>query len=502
LWVTEIESKPVSFGRRISDLAAERPDETALIFAPTQGEERSFSWSAVERRSLQIAGLLRGQGVGQGAMVIIGLPNSPEHLFTALAAWKLGAGVLPLRWDLPAWERDRLIEVAEPRLVVCDWSDAPGVLISREQIEASVDAPAEPLEDRVADPARAIASSGSTGLPKIILRPGPGEGVPGETGGPLDREPDAPVLTELVPAPLYHTNGFYLAHGLLFNGDRVVLMERFDATQAVDLIERHQIHRMTMVPTMLQRIARLPDLETRDFSSLEMVLQGGASCPDWLARRWIELVGPQGFVMCYGSTEGVGMALISGVEWLARPGSVGTAQECEIRIVDDAGRTLPPGEIGEIFMRSTTSDEPSFEYKGAPPAACSDDGFTSVGDLGWLDEDGYLFIADRRRDMILSGGANVFPAEIEAALSEHPEVFDNAVVGLRDDEWGQRVHALIQPRDPASAPDAAELRDHCRDRLAPYKVPKSFETVDRLPRSEAGKLNRSALVRERGGGED
>lgn len=500
--MTEVEPKPVSFGRRISDLAAERPDDIALVFVPRRGEERSFSWSAVERRALQIAGLLRGEGVGQGALVIIGLPNSAEHLFTALAAWKLGAGVLPLRWDLPAWERNRLIEVAEPRLVVCDWDDAPGARVSRKQVEASVDAPAEPLDDRVADPARAIASSGSTGLPKIILRPGPGEGIPGETGGPLDRGPDAPVLTELVPAPLYHTNGFYLAHALLFNGDCTVLMERFDAAQAVDLIERYRIQRMTMVPTMLQRIARLPDLEARDFSSLEMVLQGGASCPDWLVRRWIDLVGPQCFLMCYGSTEGVGMTVISGGEWLERPGSVGTAQECEIRIVDDDGRPLPPGEIGEIFMRSTTSDDPSFEYKGAPPPARSDDGFTSVGDLGWLDEDGYLFIADRRRDMIVSGGANVFPAEIEAALSEHPEVFDSAVVGLRDDEWGQRVHALIQPRDAASAPAAAELRAHCRARLAPYKVPKSFETVDRLPRSEAGKLNRSALVRERAGDAD
>jgi bile acid-coenzyme A ligase len=189
--------------------------------------------------------------------------------------------------------------------------------------------------------------------------------------------------------------------------------------------------------------------------------------------------------------------MITGGDWLEHPGSVGVGGEYEIRIVDEGGRALPAGEIGEIFMRSSTSDEPSFEYVGAPPAARSDDGFTSVGDMGWLDEDGYLFIADRRRDMIVTGGANVFPAEVEAALSEHPEVFDSAVIGVPDDDWGQRVHALIQPRDPAAAPILSELRAHCRARLAPYKVPKSFETVARLPRSEAGKLNRSALATDR-----
>jgi bile acid-coenzyme A ligase len=501
--VADAEPTPISFGRRITDLAAERPDDSALIFAARpvaesrRGEERTFSWGDLERRSLQIAGLLREQGVGQGSMVVVGLPNSPEHVFTALAAWKLGAGVLPLRWDLPEWERTRLIEVAKPQVVVGDWSDVPAACISVAQLEASGGAPAEPLADRVADPARAIASSGSTGLPKIIVKSGRGEAIPGAGGGPFDRDPEMGVRTELVPAPLYHTNGFFTVHGALFNGDRVVLMERFDAAQTVDLIEAHRIQAVIMVPTMLQRIARLSDLETRDFSSLESVLQGGATCAAWIVHRWIELVGPQRFLMSYGSTEGVGFTMITGGEWLDHPGSVGTAQDSEIRILDESGRELPAGGVGEIFMRSTLEDAPSFEYVGAPPAKLSDDGLTSIGDMGWLDEAGYLFIADRRKDMIISGGSNIFPAEIEAALSEHPEVFDCAVIGLDDDEWGHRVHALIQPQDLARAPTPAELRAHCRERLAAYKVPKDYEIVERLPRSEAGKLNRSGLVSER-----
>ena len=487
---------PVSFGRRISDLASEQPEDTALVFAPTHGEERAFTWADVERRALQIAALLRSRGVEQGSMVIVGLSNSPEHIFTAIAAWKLGACVLPLRYDLPAWERDRLIAVAEPRVVVGSESDGSSRL-SLEELEATEGALASPLEDRVAEPACAIASSGSTGRPKIIIRPARGERVVGEIEGPIERDLAAGVRTELVPAPLYHTNGFYLAHMSLFNGDRVVLMERFDAARVVDLIERYRVNVTTMVPTMLLRVARLPHVNQRDFSSLAAVLQGGATCPDWLVRFWIDLVGPQCFIMSYGSTENVGLVSIDGGTWLDHPGSVGKSEETEVRILDDDGKDLPPREVGEIFMRITDETEPTFEYKGAPAPRRTPDGFTSIGDMGWLDEEGFLYIADRRSDMIVSGGANVFPAEVEAALLEHRGVIDAVVIGLPDEEWGQRVHGLIQPGDFEAAPSEEELRAHCRERLAGFKVPKAFEIVERLPRSDAGKLNRRSLVEER-----
>jgi bile acid-coenzyme A ligase len=252
-----------------------------------------------------------------------------------------------------------------------------------------------------------------------------------------------------------------------------------------------------MVPTMLLRLARLPDLDRRDLSSLKAVLQGGAPIPAWLVRFWIERLGPERFHMSYGSTENAGLARIRGDEWLEHPGSVGRGHNSEFRILDDQLRPLPPGEVGEIFGRSTTVEGPAFEYVGAPPARATPDGFVSVGDLGWLDAEGWLYIADRRADMIISGGANVFPAEVEAALLEHPEVADAAVIGLPDEQWGQRLHALVQAREPARAPSAEELREHCRARLAPYKVPKSFEPVAALPRSDAGKLNRSALAAQR-----
>ena len=358
--------------------------------------------------------------------------------------------------------------------------------VSRSSVQATEERVPPVLEDRVACPARAIASSGSTGQPKIIVAASPGEGVP---------EPPEASRTVLVPAPLYHTNGFTISHLSLFNGNRTIVMERFDAQQVVDLIERYQVNHVTMVPTMLLRIARLPTVRKDSFASLESVQQGGASCPEWLVRRWIEWLGPERFFMTYGSTENVGLTQIYGDEWLERPGSVGRGVDTEIQIVDEAGCSVPAGQVGEIFMRSKLSQEPTFSYLGAPPAKRNELGLTSVGDLGWLDEEGYLFIADRRKDLIVSGGANVFPAEVEAAISEHPDVEDVAVVGLPDSEWGQCVAALIQVvQSSGVAPE--ELRSHCRARLAAYKVPKVVEFVSRLPRLDSGKLNRSALAAE------
>jgi len=185
--------------------------------------------------------------------------------------------------------------------------------------------------------------------------------------------------------------------------------------------------------------------------------------------------------------------MIRGDEWLRRPGSVGRGLRTDIRILADDMRELPTGEIGEVFLRQHYASGPTFRYVGAPPARSTDDGFTSVGDLGKLDDDGYLYVIDRRSDMIVTGGVNVFPAEVEAALLEHPGVADVAVVGVTDPEWGRRVHAVIEPTDPTARPGVEMLRAHCRARLARSKVPKTFSFVVSLPRSEAGKLNRVAL---------
>jgi bile acid-coenzyme A ligase len=304
--------------------------------------------------------------------------------------------------------------------------------------------------------------------------------------------------TILVPAPMYHTNGFATLASMI-TGDQLVLMEKFDAARVVDLVERHRVTTFTATPTMLQRIADLPGVDDRDFSSIRWILQGAAVIAPSLVHRWISLVGAEHFFMAYGMTEGLGLAALRADEWVAHPGSVGRGyRDTEIRILDQEGNEVPAGTIGEIFLRSPTSGLYNY-LGGAPKLASTDDGFETAGDMGWIEEEGFLHIVDRRVDLIISGGANVYPAEVESALIEHPEIADVVVVGLQDPEWGRRVHAIVEPADPSTPPDVDELRAYAKSRLAAYKVPKTVEFVEAIPRSEATKVSRAALVEARGG---
>jgi bile acid-coenzyme A ligase len=496
--IDETSGQPVSYGRRLGELADAQPNATAFVFVTTDGAEWPVTWRQLEHESNRVARGLDRRGVGQGDMVVIELPNSVEHVVAAFATWKLGACVLPLRWDLPAWERERVLAVAKPTVVVGRRiEDGPWQVAAPEQLDdpaASVD----PLPDRVPDPARAIASSGSTGVPKVICGNGSGVYQPAAIENSA-----ANVLgqhagqIQLVPAPFYHTNGSLIAFGALLQGQSLIVMERFVAELALELIERHGVNTLTATTIMLQRMARSPEMSTRDLSSIESLLHGAAPLPEWLARFWIERIGPTRFFIAYGSTENAGTCFVRGDEWLQRPGTVGRPVDTELRIRDDEGRDLPAGQVGMIHLRRPGVSAPVFSYLGDVPASTGADGFTVLGDLGSLDEDGYLYLADRRVDMIISGGANIYPAEVEAALTEHVEVADVVVIGLPDDEWGERVHAVVQPADPGVPPTVDELAAHCRDRLAAYKVPKTIELVDRLPRNDAGKIRRGDLARER-----
>jgi len=487
--------QPVSFGRRISDLAKQRSGEAALIFAAQDGTDHTVTWDELDRTSNRAARRLAEVGADAASTVMIGLPNSVTHIVAAYGAWKLGACVLPLRWDLPEWERERVIDLAAPDAVVADWHSLSGrpQLSGAELDDARVSD--EPLPDIVPMPARAIASSGSTGTPKIILSQVPGESVPGQSiHNPTARYlGHRPGQTVLIMAPLYHTNGFLMAHSALFEAQTAVVMEKFDASRAVELIERYRVNTFVAVTIMLQRMARLSGIEDRDLSSIESVLHGGAPLPEWVARTWMELVGPTRFFVCYGSSEQAGTTLTRGDVWLEHPGTVGQVFDSEVKILDENLKPLPPGEIGDIYMRWVGQTSPSFDYRGATPATLPDF-FSTVGDLGWLDEDGFLFLADRRKDLIISGGANVFAAEVEMALSAHPNVRDVVVVGITDDEWGQRVHAVVEAL-PDSTLTAEQLSIHCRERLASYKVPRTFEFVEKLARSDAGKIRRSDYAR-------
>ena len=274
----------VSYGRRLTALADERDGAVALVFAAGDGTDHPLSWRMLESRANQTARLLASVGVRAGDTVVVGLRNSPEHVAATLGTWKLGVSVLPLRADLPPWERNRLLEIADVRIVVADWEDPDAGTLTSADVEASSSRDDSPLaDDHVPPYARLLATSGSTGTPKIIVGPSPGiyvepEDLAASVAG------DAAAIT-LCASPLYHNNGFSYCYPVLLQGHQVVLMEHFDAARAVGLIERYRVTMTVLVPTMLQRVARLERVGDYDLSSLQRVVYGGATLPEWVARR-------------------------------------------------------------------------------------------------------------------------------------------------------------------------------------------------------------------------
>ena len=489
----------ISFGRRISELARLHPERAALTFVPQDGDEVSLSWRELDHQSNRVARLLAARaGEIEKTVVVLGLPNCPEHFVVSIAGWKLGACILPLSSAMVARERDQLLDIAKPSLIVADWSQAAGLVVTRDELREAGEFSDEALPDRTAVPGKAIASGGSTGRPKIIVDPSPWAKYQGQWLDALGRSLGMRSgQTQLVAGPLYHNGPFTWSHMGLFEDHKLVVMERFDPVRCLDLIERHQVNFGFMVPTMMQRIIRVPEVDLRDFSSVEGFWHAGAPCAPWLKRAWIELLGGEKLYEMYGSTEAVGFTVIRGDDWLDHPGSVGRPYNSEMKILDENGEEVPAGVVGEIFMRPANTTGFAHQYLGAAPAKATQDGFASVGDLGCVDENGYLFLADRRLDLILSGGVNIYPAEIEAVLTEHPDVADVAVIGIRSEEWGQHVHAVVQLRCGARNVSAFDLDAYCRKQLTPYKIPKSYEFVAQLPRNEAGKLRRSDLIEER-----
>jgi bile acid-coenzyme A ligase len=270
-------------------------------------------------------------------------------------------------------------------------------------------------------------------------------------------------------------------------------MTRFDASEALALLEKHRVEWVLFVPTMMQRIWRLPaeERERFDSSSLVRVMCTGAPSPVWLKQAWIDWLGPEKIWEAYGGSERIAGTQIGGVEWLQHPGSVGKPTGGrKIRVLRPDGAECAPGEIGEIYMMPYGGQGTTYRYIGAEMPTTGD-GWETLGDLGHLDEAGYLYLADRKTDMIVTGGSNVFPAEVEAALDAHPAVRSSAVVGLPDDDLGQRIHAIVDA--PADDVTADVLREHLAAHLVRYKIPRSFEFVTEVLRDDAGKLRRSAL---------
>jgi bile acid-coenzyme A ligase len=482
-------TEPVSLGARLTALAGEMPDEVAII-----DHDRSLTWREFDRRTNRLARALEAAGVRQGDLVTLGLPNSVDFVEACFGLWKAGATPQPISFRLPAAEAQAVMDLAQTPILIAGESLASER--PRYDLDAllALSADDSPVADRTAPVWKAPTSGGSTGRPKLILSGAPGVYAPPEPGA-LGAWGIEPGDVAIIPGPLYHNGPFVTSVAAVTQGARLVILPRFDAEETLKAIDRHKASWIYLVPTMMSRIWRLPE-DVRagyDVSSLRIAWHLAAPCPPWLKEAWIDWLGPDVIWELYGGTEGQAVSVITGREWLEHRGSVGKVLAGEMRAVDAQGRTLPPGEVGEIYMRRAAGMPQTYTYRGSQ-ARTLDDGWESLGDIGWFDADGYLYLADRRTDMILVGGSNVYPAEIEAALDAHPLVQSSAVIGLPDEDLGNKIHAIVQGREGI---DEAALRAHVAEHLVTYKQPRSYEFVEENIRDDAGKVRRSQLREER-----
>ncbi|MFZ2177251.1 MAG: acyl-CoA synthetase [Rhodococcus sp. (in: high G+C Gram-positive bacteria)] len=498
----------------LTQLAAQYGDKPAIVMGQS-GD--ALIYRELEERSNQIAHLFRARGLDTGDHIAILMENQLEMFPVVWAAQRAGLLYTPVNWHLSTDEAAYIVANCGAKILIHSASlialanaaeAASDTLSSRlvvgekyEGVERVEDAvaglPVEPIEDEV-EGYYMFYSSGTTGRPKGI--------VPELTGAPFGAGVGidqlmrsafgfGPETVYLSPGPLYHAAPLGWTIGTVRNGGTAIVMEKFDSRQCLELIERFHVTHAQFVPTMFVRMLKLPDdvRQRYDVSSIRLIVHAAAPCPVEVKQRMIDWFGPT-LVEFYSGSEGTGFFMIDTPQWLTHRGSVGKAVIGAVHICDDDGRELPVGEVGTVWF----SDIRRFEYLGdsaKTAEAFNDKGWNTLGDLGHVDEEGYLYLSARRSDLILSGGVNIYPQEIEDALALHPSVLDVAAIGVTDDEMGQRVHAVVEPAAGAQAgPELeAELIAYCRDKLARFKAPRSisFEEVPRLP---SGKILRRALM--------
>ena len=481
-------AQPVAFSSILAHHARRSPSRAALVL-----DDGAVGFDELDARANRRARLLAAQGVGYGDFVTVALPNGAEFYETIFAIWKLGAVPNVVSAKLARPEMEAILDIVRPRLFIgAPAMPAPGVPVLPANPAGLDQLSTDPLPEIISPHWKAMTSGGSTGRPKVIVDAMPAQWNPEE--GFLHQRPGDVILN---PGPLYHNAPFHCITMGMFVGATIVEMGRFDALRALQLIERHGVNWVTMVPTMMHRIWRLgPDvLSPFTLPSLRMMLHMAAPCAPWLKQAWIDWLGSERVWEYYGTTEGIGSTIISGTDWLERRGSVGQVRDgYEMRILDEAGLERPVGEIGEVYFRPEGGPGSTYHYLGSDSKRVGD--WETMGDLGRVDEAGYLYLSDRRNDLIISGGANIYPAEVEAAIEAHPQVRGSAVIGLPDEEWGAVVHAIVQPTEDATL-DEAELLEFIGGQLARFKLPKSVEFTDEPLRDEAGKVRRAALRRAR-----
>jgi bile acid-coenzyme A ligase len=465
------------------------PDRWAI----RHGED-VLTWSQLDDRATRRAHALADKGVGQDDRVVLALPNGNALFELSFALWKLGATPTVVSARMPAGELSEILALAEPREVIVAPSLMSGIGNALPSDFGADHHEHAAIQSRVARNWKILTSGGSTGRPKLIVANQPSRMNPDAA---LLRQPKDSVIIN--PGPCHHNMPFATSVLAMVRGCCITGMVRFDPLEFLRLVECDRPEWVTMVPTMMSRIWALPP-ERRgafDVSSLNTVVHTAAPIAAWLKRAWIDWLGPERIVEVYGGTEGVGITAITGSEWLERPGSVGRPVGCSIQIVDPDGTVLGHNRTGEIYFTPLhASADETFAYVGAQMRK-GPLGSVSLGDNGWLDDDGFLYVIGRRTDLILRGGENVYPAEIEAALSECEGVAACVVIGLPHEDLGESVHAIIEVQDPARPPSADDLQAHVAARLDRHKCPASYEFVSQPLRDAAGKVRRSTLREER-----
>ncbi|HKP62563.1 MAG TPA: AMP-binding protein [Polyangiales bacterium] len=503
----------VATGMYVGYWAARSPHAPALI-----GEQGRLSFAELNARSNRLARLLRERGLRPGDTLALLCHNCFEFAEAVAATRRIGVRLTPINFHLGADEVayilrdcDAKVFMAAGRFADVAARAAQGIAEIHTRIAVDGDIPGfERLRalveaygtDDIPNPVLGVSmlyTSGSTGKPKGVARPSaPPTGAATSAIYRGNYTPGSDL--HLCTGPLYHAAP--LAYSLvipLLSGAGVVLMDGWEAERSLQLIETHRITHTHMVPTMFHRLLGLSPEQRRSYalSSLRYVLHGAAPCPIEVKRALIEWLGPVVFEY-YGATEGTG-TMVDSETWLRKPGTVGQPEpRDQIKIMDDGGNELPAGDVGTVYLKSPAALRFNYHKDPGKTASAFRGDYYTVGDLGYLDEDGYLFLTDRSANLIISGGVNIYPAECDAVLLTHPAVHDVAVIGVPNAEWGEEVKAVVElePGREASAALERELIEYCRARLAHYKCPRSVDFVTSLPRYDSGKLSKHAL-RER-----
>ena len=483
----------VTPGRQLSYIAAVKPNEPAIIYISPEKHETRMTWRELEVLSNRIAWYLLDKGIGSRDSVIAALPNIPTHIALAFAIWKAGACYVPVSNRSPMRAMAEICTCVSPALVVTNGNKPAGYacISTAELRQACADYPASMPADRLAVPNIANLSGGTTGKLKLIEQ-NMAAGMDDNSfkswfnisGMEFEQR-------QLLAGPVFHGAPHTAAFDGLYSGNTLVMSASLSPETVLELIGKYQIEFVQMVPTLMQRIARLEGVKSEDFASIKALCHTGGACSKELKHRWMQLMPPEKIFEIYSMTECIGMTSIRGDDWLHHEGSVGRPLGGRISIRAEDGTELPTGEVGEIFM-IWGDNGPTVEYKNCEKLPRDEDGFRSVGDMGCLDEEGYLYFADRRSDMIVTGGENVFAAEVETVLKKHSDVTDAVVIGLPDQEWGHRIHAIVETNEKLTQ---KELIRFALNYLPPYKMPKSIEFTPCIPHNESGKVLRGKLVK-------